>query len=460
MFGITREATQGISLQALENGAFDLPRLCTQLQATLDDSRDFQPFEIEHTFPRIGPRTLILDACRFSLSGDSRRMILLSFRDITARKQAEAVNAANDRAKDEFLAMLGHELRNPLSALESAVRILDLKERSSDHAARARAVIGRQLDNLTHLVGDLLDASRVTRAKMRLSKRPLDFCEAVKATIEALRTRGATDQHRLSFSGQKVWINADETRIEQIATNLIGNALKFTPPGGAINISVRCKRDRALLTVEDSGVGISAEVLPRIFDLFVQGERSLDRSQGGLGIGLTLAQRLAELHGGTVKASSSGPGMGSTFTLDLPAVPRPNTHATELIPKKTAAIIPRRVLIVEDNNDAREMLSLFLVEDGHEVHLANDGPSGLRAALTFRPDIALLDLGLPGFDGYQLARSIRAREEGKQIYLVALTGYGQPEDRLRSEEAGFDDHLVKPLDLNRLALVMERTRLS
>jgi CheY-like chemotaxis protein len=280
----------------------------------------------------------------------------------------------------------------------------------------------------------------------------------VKATIEALRTRGKMDRHQLTFSGPQVWIDADETRIEQIVTNLIGNALKFTPPGGAITVSVRIEAggQHAVLAVKDTGVGIPADVLPTVFDLFVQSERSLDRSQGGLGIGLTLVRRLVELHGGTVQAASDGPGMGSVFTVNLPVIPTPNAYAVEQIPVIADACKPRRVLIVEDNDDAREMLGILLAQDGHEIQMENDGPSGLRAALTFRPDVGLLDLGLPGFDGYTLARSIRAHDEGKQIYLVALTGYGQSDDRLRSKEAGFDDHLVKPVDVNQLALLLQR----
>ena len=213
-----------------------------------------------------------------------------------------------------------------------------------------------------------------------------------------------------------------------------------------------------MLAVRDTGVGIPADVLPTIFDLFVQSERSLDRSQGGLGIGLTLVRRLVELHGGTVHASSDGAGMGSTFTVRLPTIPAPIARARDQVSAVSAEYKPRRVLVVEDNDDLREMLDILLTQDGHEVHMANDGPSGLQAALSFRPDIALLDLGLPGFDGYALARSIRAHAEGEQIYLVALTGYGQPEDRLRSTEAGFDELVVKPLDVNQLAQIVQRAK--
>ncbi len=577
MFGVPREVMQSISLDSVANGSLDLARARTQLQNMFANGSEFQAFEVEHNFEGIGPRTLVIDARQLSLPGDSRPMILLSFHDVSIRKEVEAANArlsaivqssedailskdldgiirswnqgaekifgytsdetvgkpvtilipadraneepailerirrgdridhyetvrrrkdgslieisltvspiidehgtiigaskiarditqrkraeealrAADHAKDEFLAMLGHELRNPIGALVSAVRILDLQEPSANVVARARAVIGRQLNLLSHLVDDLLDASRVTSAKMRLSRRPLDLSNVVKDTIEVLRTRGMVDRHQLTFSGSQVWIEADETRIEQIVTNLLGNALKFTPLGGAITVNVRSEDQYALLAVQDTGIGISAETLPRIFDLFVQSDSNLDRSQGGLGIGLTLVRRLAELHGGTVQTASDGAGMGSTFTVRLPAMTDPYADTVEQLPGISAAHKPRRVLIVEDNDDAREMLSILLRTYGHQVEVAHDGPTGLRAALTFRPDIGLLDLGLPGFDGYTLARKIRAHDEGKQIYLVALTGYGQPEDRLRAEQAGFDELAVKPLDGNQIARLIQ-----
>ncbi len=580
MFGVPREAMQTTSLDSLAKGVFDLASVRTQIQKMVAEGGEFQAFEIEHSFPAIGPRTLVIDARPLSLSRQSRPMILLSFHDVTMRKEAETANArlsaivqssddailskdlngiitswnqgaerifgytadetigkpvtilipadradeelpilervrrgdridhyetvrrrkdgslvdisltvspiidehgkiigaskiarditqrkraedalrAADRAKDEFLAMLGHELRNPLGALASAVGILDLPERSPDHVARARAIIDRQIDRLSHLVDDLVDASRVTSAKMRLSRRPLDLSHLAKETIEIFRTRGLLDRHQLTFDGSQVWIDADETRIEQVVTNLIGNALKFTPPKGTITVSVGSDGHHASLAVKDTGVGIPADVLPTIFDLFVQGERSLDRSQGGLGIGLTLVRRLVELHGGSVRAASDGTGMGSTFTVHLPAISAPNAIQREQIPMTSAPSTPRRVLVVEDNDDMRETLGILLTQDGHEVHLAKDGPSGLKAALTFQPDVGLLDLGLPGFDGYALARSIRAHDEGKQIYLIALTGYGQPQDRLRSKEAGFDELVVKPLDVNQLTLLIQRAK--
>jgi PAS domain S-box-containing protein len=391
---------------------------------------------------------------------NGRPCVLSSITDITDRKRAEESLQAADRAKDEFLAMLGHELRNPLGALASAARLLDREGRTPEMAARARDVIGRQLDHLTRLVDDLLDVSRLTTAKVRLSRRPLDLSHAARGAVETLRARGALDRHQLSFEGPPAWVDADETRIEQIVANLVGNATKFTPPGGTITVTVGRDDLDAVLQVKDTGIGISAEVLPRIFDLFVQGERTLDRAQGGLGIGLTLVRRLVELHGGTVQASSEGPGTGSVFTVRLPAVHPPAEHAAARSAGRAPECQPRRVLIVEDNDDAREMLRVLLTHDGHEVHEALDGPGGLQAALTLQPDIALVDVGLPGLDGYALARSLRAHPNGQRVLLVALTGYGQPEDRRRGEEAGFDAHVVKPVDPGQLARLLARSSRS
>jgi signal transduction histidine kinase len=377
--------------------------------------------------------------------------------DHLAERQRRAEEAAaENRAKDEFLAMLGHELRNPLGALMSAARLLEADPPTSATGVRARGVVTRQLENLMRLVDDLLDISRVTKGTVRLNRRIVDFSKTVRDAVDALRARGVADRHLVTVQGRGVWVYADETRLEQIVANLVGNALKFTPPGGTVSVAVGPENGHAVLMVSDTGIGVPVEALPRIFDLFVQGEGGLDRSQGGLGIGLTLVRRLAELHGGAVEASSGGPGKGSTFTVRLPAVDAPAIAASDRAPVDVPTGRPRRVLIVEDNDDAREMLRISLTRDGHTVHEAIDGPSGFEAAVALQPDVALVDVGLPGLDGYELARRLRTDERANDIYLVALTGYGQPEDRRRAEAAGFDEHLVKPIDPQRLAPVLAR----
>jgi PAS domain S-box-containing protein len=359
-----------------------------------------------------------------------------------ARAAAEAAN----RAKDEFLAMLGHELRNPLGALSSATRVLTIADPHGDEAAAAREVMGRQLRHLTRLVDDLLDVSRVMTRKIALRRERVDLGAVVRRTVDGLVGGDRPARHRVTVDAAPVWVDADPTRLEQIVSNLVENAAKYTPDGGTIVVRTARDGEQALLTVADSGIGIAADLLPQVFELFVQGDRSLDRRGGGLGIGLTLVRRLAELHDGAVTASSDGPDRGSTFTVHLPAAAAPAAAVDVAEPVSTPS--PRaRVLVVEDNDDAREMLCHLLRLAGHEVHEAVDGPTAVRLALSLKPDLVLVDVGLPGMDGYEVARHLRRDANGgAPLRLVALTGYGQPEDRARALAAGFDRHFVKPVD--------------
>ena len=383
-------------------------------------------------------------------------------RDITQRKRVERDRAAMfeeaqqaNRAKDEFLAMLGHELRNPLGAISSAVRLLDPMGAGHERAALARDVIARQTRHLARLVDDLLDVARVMTGKVLLERQPLDLADAVTRHVNSVRATGKMQDHVVTVEAQTVWIDADSIRIEQIVGNLVSNALKYTPAGGRIAIRVAPDNGYAVFTIEDTGVGMTPHLMARVFDLFVQGERRLDRTQGGLGIGLTLVRRLVELHGGTVEAFSEGPDRGSRFTVRLRAIAsRPSGEAG----RHGAGwdVAARRILIIEDNADARAMLRHLLEAAGHEVHEASDGREGLAMALSLRPDVALVDLGLPGLDGYEIARQLRASDDRRNILLVAVTGYGSPEDRERSLLAGFDVHLVKPVDPDMLAGVLAR----
>lgn len=365
------------------------------------------------------------------------------------RDEARAAN----RAKDDFLAMLGHELRNPLAAIASAVQILDLVGGANDAGAHARAVIARQTTHLKRLVDDLLDAARVRIGKIRLNRRPVNLAQAVDEALAVVQGRGAGGRHIIDVETERVGVDADPTRLEQIILNLLTNAFKYTPAGKRIRISARAEGEHAVLRVEDDGVGMTSDVLPRVFDLFVQGERTVDRAQGGLGIGLTLVQMLAELHGGTVEAVSAGPGRGSAFTVRLPRIALPASSTESATPPPRGAI-RRRVLIVEDNDDAREMLKALLKFHGHEVIEAADGAEGLKKATELHPDVAFVDLGLPIMDGYELARQIR-RQPHQPARLIAITGYGQPEEHQRSLQAGFDDHLVKPVDPAQIAQVLD-----
>jgi signal transduction histidine kinase/CheY-like chemotaxis protein len=373
-------------------------------------------------------------------------------REQEAREEAEASN----RAKDEFLAMLGHELRNPLDVIGTAVRVLDSPTGEPDRDAgttrRARGVLARQVLQLGRLVDDLLDVGRVTTGKIRLVKVPVNLADTVERSVAGLAPEGGTPAHRITVRAEPIWVEADQARVEQIVMNLLSNAVKYTAPGGAIEIAVTGDGRTARLAVRDTGVGMTPYMLERVFDLFFQGERTLERAEGGLGIGLTLVRRLAEMHGGRVEAESPGQGRGTTVTVELPEITAP-TEAPGAPPPSRPS--PRRILIVEDSRDSRDMLRYLLERAGHEVHEAADGPSGVEAILEVRPDIALVDVGLPGLDGYEVARRIRADEAGGKVRLVALTGYGLPDDHRRSQEAGFDAHLVKPVDPARLAAVIE-----
>ncbi len=361
--------------------------------------------------------------------------------------QAEAETA--NRLKDEFLAMLGHELRNPLGAISNAVHILDrVDDPRGLSATQAREIISRQVQHLSGLIDDLLDVGRVMTGKIRLDRGPLDLFQAVERSLHTLSAAGKTHEHTIRLNGESVWVDGDVTRIEQVVLNLVENALRYTPAGGAIRIDAFQEEDRAVLRVEDTGAGIHRDLLPRIFDLFVQGERGPDRSHGGLGIGLTLVKRLAELHGGKVEAVSAGPGMGSVFTLTLPALALPLPASP---PAPAASSAPaRRVAIIEDNADSRETLRVLFEMYGHEVHEAGDGPSGVELVLRVQPDAAFVDVGLPGFDGYEVARRIRAAPNGRRVQLIAVTGYGLPSDQAQARQAGFNHHVVKPVHPNQV----------
>jgi PAS domain S-box-containing protein len=352
-----------------------------------------------------------------------------------ARREAEAAS----RAKDEFLAMLGHELRNPLSAISSAVEVLNRGGADEALATNARNIIGRQTRHLARLMEDLLDVARVISGKVVLSRQPLELSALVQRLLSTLQLTGQTQQHELQLDLHEVWVDADATRIEQVVNNLLTNALKYTPEGRRIEVRLAREGGQALLEVRDHGLGIPASLLPRIFDLFVQGERTLDRRAGGLGIGLTLVRRLVELHGGTVGVHSSSE--GSTFSVRLPAIEPP---ALQPVREQRLAARQRHVLLVEDNADAMSALRSLLELDGHTVSTAEDGVAGLSELLRLRPEVAVIDIGLPGLTGYEVAK--RSRAAGHAGKLIALSGYGQGRDVQQALRAGFDAHLVKPVD--------------
>jgi signal transduction histidine kinase/DNA-binding NarL/FixJ family response regulator len=392
---------------------------------------------------------------------ERRNLIITDLSELLVAQSGRDRAEQQSQAKDEFMAMLAHELRNPLSAITAAVQVLEAAKAHEGAASRARFIIGRQAQHLSRLVDDLLDVGRVVTGKIALDRRAIDFCDLVRRTA-AVYTERETER-QFAVSTTPVWIDGDAVRIEQIVSNIIGNAVKYTPAGGKITISLSIDADEAVLRVQDDGFGITPDLLPRVFDLFVQGERTLDRSQGGLGIGLTLVRRLINLHHGTVSVSSEGPNCGSLFTVRLPKVAATrNTSAAGNSPRLRA--VQRRVLIVEDNRDAREMFRIMLELDGHQVLEAEEGCAGLQLLRTESPDVAFIDVGLPGLDGYEIARRFRCESEGTsadrvgpsagaagararhRVLLVALTGYGTPDALERSRRAGFDHHLIKPVN--------------
>ena len=369
--------------------------------------------------------------------------------------RSERDRAARDaQTKNEFLAMLGHELRNPLAAIHSAVGLLQSADPVSSPALRARDVIARQVGHLSHLIDDLLDVERVVSGKIRLDRHPLDMAEAVRNAVAAFTGDAALDRH-IEVRTEPVCVEGDAARLQQVFANIVTNAVKYTPPGGQIRVTVRGDGDDAVFRVEDTGYGIAPELLPSIFDMFVQGETTLDRARGGLGIGLTLVRRLVDLHGGSVSASSGGVGNGSTFSVRLPRVENAARPAGGAPPPPGKR--PKRVLLIEDGRDAREMFRMVLEQAGHRVFEAENGYHGLELLDREHPDVAIIDIGLPDLDGYQVARRIRAHTNGRAMVLLALTGYGSPSDHERSAAAGFDHHLVKPVDIDHLARLLDES---
>ena len=387
-----------------------------------------------------------------STNGDRLNLIVTDLRELFEANSNRERAERDSRTKDEFLAMLAHELRNPLGAISNAVRVLELSHAEGDAATRAHEVIARQVGQISHLINDLLDAERVVSGKIRLNRQPLDMAEAVRRAVALFAGDPRLVPH-IDITAEPVWIDADAVRLEQVLSNVLTNAIKYTPSDGQIRVALHAEGNDAVFIVEDTGFGVSAELIPFIFDMYVQADRTLDRAQGGLGIGLPLVRRLVELHGGTIVASSAGEGQGTTFTLRLRQVP--STRASSgisLTPERYAK--PRRVLLIEDSGDAREMLRMMLQLAGHVVYDAADAVRGLELLNVVRPDVGIIDISLPGMDGYQLARRIREEPFGRDILLLAMTGYSAPGDADRSLEHGFDYHLVKPVDLDQIARLL------
>jgi signal transduction histidine kinase/ActR/RegA family two-component response regulator len=373
-------------------------------------------------------------------------------RQSLVQREKDAVEAA-DRAKDEFIATLSHELRNPLAALTSAAAILRRNDLNSGVGRDAREVIERQIAHMSRMIEDLLDLSRVIAGKINLKQERFDLAELVSGVVTAWQNAGRLGRHAVSVEFQPAWVVADRTRLEQIVTNLLDNAMKFTPAGNRVRVAVAATGEWAELVVDDDGRGIAPQLVGRVFDPFVQGDQGMSPNAGGLGLGLALVKRLVELQGGSVSVASAGVGKGARFSVRLPRTEATSQERVAVAPAVSRALGKKRVLVIDDNDDARRSLAILLAFEGHETYEAPNGARGTELASHVRPEIALIDIGLPDLSGYEVARRIRADLNGG-VALVAVTGYGQPEDQRRAFDAGFDAHLVKPVTIDQLNEVL------
>jgi signal transduction histidine kinase/ActR/RegA family two-component response regulator len=382
------------------------------------------------------------------------------------RQRAESLREV-DRRKNEFMSTLGHEMRNPLAPLSHSVRLLELNNTQDPVLAEVRNIISRQVQQLERLADDLLDVSRVAQGKIELRKAPTDLTVVARQAVETSKPHLDARKHHfeIAFPDEPVWVEGDALRLVQVVVNLLNNSAKYTEPGGQVRLAVERDERSAIVRVVDNGIGIPQDLLPHVFELFTQGDRSGDHSQGGMGIGLALVRRLVELHGGTITVESAGLGKGSEFVVRLPLIPAqpiddiPAVQDGHSLSAAEYAVAGQyRILVVDDNVDVARCLNMLLSRDGHNVRVAYDGPSALDAANAFRPEVVLLDIGLPRMSGYDVAQRLRRQSGMEEAFLVALTGYGQDDDRQRANEAGFDAHFVKPMDLNSLREVMTRLK--
>ena len=391
-------------------------------------------------------KTTLVSTLSMALRSRRRQYEVRDYINEQVRGAAELARA--DRSKDEFLAMLAHELRNPLGPIRNASLLLQRLAASNPSVQPLSEMIGRQSAHMTRLLDGLLDVSRITRRKITLETKALNAASIAHDALELARPLMERRGHelRLELPAAQLWVNGDATRLTQVLGNLLINSCKYTPDAGRVTLALDATADQIIYRVRDNGIGIDPELLPRIFDLFSQAERALDRTEGGLGIGLAVVKGIVGMHEGSVSASSEGRGKGAEFIVRLPRIARPVWGSESELERTVLPSAPQRILVADDNADLAESMAMLLRIEGHDVRIAHDGPSALELAAQFEPDAAMLDIGLPGLNGYELARELRARQNGRELLLIAVTGYGQPEDRVRSKAAGFDSHMVKPLD--------------
>jgi signal transduction histidine kinase len=423
------------------------------LDATLSHKAEFQTLELERDFPAIGPRTVLLDARR--LARDDSAMVLLSFRDISKRKQAEATLREIDRRKDEFLATLAHELRNPLAPIRQASAISKAVTATEDQKRWSHEVIERQVHHMALLLDDLLDISRVTRGTLELRPQMTDLNAIIETALETARPLIEAKRHalKIEIADEPAAFAADPLRLAQVLSNLLTNAAKYTDPDGEIRLRAMCSAETVTFSVADNGIGIPPDALEEVFAMFSQVKSTQDRSEGGLGIGLAFARGLIHLHRGTLEVRSEGTGRGSEFIVKLPR--RTSARGPEKSsPAFAGPALRRRVLIADDNRDAADSLALLLRMDGHDVTVVHDGRQAIATIDSFRPEIAVLDIGMPELDGYEVARAVRQGPLSTLITLIAVTGWGQASDKARAAAAGFNHHFTKPLEPEALTQVL------
>ena len=459
LFKVSRHEIESVRLYDLGNREWDIPRLRQLLERILPDQEEVRDYEVEQEFAHLGRRVMRIHARRMS-RGDLPPYILLGFEDLTEHitieemLRARATDLDRERQRrNEFLAMLGHELRNPLAALTHGLDLLRLGRGDAERVLDIQRMMARQAKRITALLDQLLDVGRLVSGKIQIAKQPVDLADAVQAAVEAVTPLLEVHQHELAVSmppGQEVIVVGDVVRLTQVVENLLTNAAKYTEDGGKISLTIECDEARVRLAVRDNGIGMDAELLPHIFELFTQAPRALDRSAGGLGLGLPLVKRVVEMHGGEVEATSPGRGLGSTFIVTLPRLSSDSTPQTKdgearFEPSNTER---RRILVVEDEEDVRSTLVELLAAAGHDAVAAPEGFTALERTRTFRPDVVLIDLGLPGMDGYELARRLREEHQDAELLLIALTGYQSDANRLT--QAGFDQHVIKPPDMQKI----------
>jgi two-component system CheB/CheR fusion protein len=461
-FKLTPRETVGCLFDELDDQQWDLPELRQLLSEVLPKDRAFENCEITSKFSKIGGRTMMLNGKH--LAWENQTLILLAIEDVTDYKAAQDALKEAAKRKDEFLAMLAHELRNPLAPMRNALEILRRGDAGQEAEHQAHLIMDRQLRKETRLIDDLLDTARITQGSIVLKTEWVDLKQITAQAVEGTKHHYEERRHNLKMDlpDSEVIIEGDPLRLEQIISNLLTNAAKYTEPGGHIILKLEIADGQAVLRIVDNGIGINAEMLPRIFDLFVQAEVALDRSQGGLGIGLTLVRRLVKLQGGTVEVNSRGTNQGSEFIVRFPMVPGARLADIESL-SPTASVLPknlsvicRRIMVVDDNLDSANTIALLLQLEGQETKAAYGGPAALEMVREFKPEIILMDIGLPGMDGYEVARRIRDMPDQSKTLLIAVSGYSPLDERARNSGIYFDHYLLKPVDFDQLRMLIAR----